>query len=415
MAFSKWFLFAVFAFASLASAQVTGDHNRAQCVPGAAAPFLYDPATPGLYYRCTAQNVYTALATVGNPFQVANADPAHCNVGNVYFNPTLSAGANLKFCTSTDTWTQMSGTGGGGAATLVNVAFSASPTFTCPSATTGTLTTFVVAALTSNVTSSTLASCTIGQQLQFILTQNVTGGFTISWPSGFSAMGQPSPLTSASTVLSCIWDGVNCNPPGALSGPSVVPLSSDPGVNPPTGSLYCWADSTLLAYRCRTSTGAYTQMVASGAFSGSTPATGAITMTGVDVIVQTIPNVILPVGGCLEVKFQMLTSSASTAVMLYRDTTSLGQVGAAGGGPNLLNSMFHYCNDAGTQLTQHAYSLFSNFCGSNPCSAGLSVAGGLTWPLVTTATDWTVPHSLVIRANAASGSVTGLTFTVRGY
>lgn len=64
-------LFALLFTLALAPAysQVLGDHTRAQCTPGPAAPWLFDPATPTVYYDCTAQNVYTARSYGG---QVVN-------------------------------------------------------------------------------------------------------------------------------------------------------------------------------------------------------------------------------------------------------------------------------------------------------------------------------------------------------
>jgi hypothetical protein len=45
------------------------------------------------------------------PVQVASSAPPTCTVGEMYFNSSAAAGQNLYFCTSTNTWTQMTGGG----------------------------------------------------------------------------------------------------------------------------------------------------------------------------------------------------------------------------------------------------------------------------------------------------------------
>ena len=78
------------------------------------------------------------------------------------------------------------GTGNAGA--NVTTTFSATPTFSCPSATAGTIVSFTLStALTASITSSTLAGCTNGSLLNFIFTQDATGGRTVAMPAGFDA------------------------------------------------------------------------------------------------------------------------------------------------------------------------------------------------------------------------------------
>ena len=99
------------------------------------------------------------------------------------------------------------GSGGGGgtgnAASVVTTTFSATPTFVCPSTSAGTVTTFVLStALTANITSSTISPvCTTGQILNFLFTQDGTGGRTVVMPTGFDSVGV-DPVASASTKLS---------------------------------------------------------------------------------------------------------------------------------------------------------------------------------------------------------------------
>lgn len=133
--------------------------------------------------------------------------------------------------------------GNGNAAGYTSVSFSATPTFTAASNTVDAWT----ITLTSNVTSSTLASATAGQRLGFKICQDGTGGRTFVWPTGFSAAASISPVASACTTQEFYWDGTNANPLGPASssgGPTLfVSELSAPGT-PPVGKTYCWPDST---------------------------------------------------------------------------------------------------------------------------------------------------------------------------
>lgn len=98
--------------------------------------------------------------------------------------------------------------GVGSGATEVAVSFSATPTYTCPSATTVSATHFTVGALTGNITSSTLATCTPGQILAFHIVQDGTGGRTVVWPTNFDV---PTIALTASTAtdVTYAYDGTN--------------------------------------------------------------------------------------------------------------------------------------------------------------------------------------------------------------
>jgi hypothetical protein len=50
-------------------------------------------------------------ATITIPAKITTSDPGTCSVGEAIFRSDLSAGANIKFCTSTNTWTAWSGSG----------------------------------------------------------------------------------------------------------------------------------------------------------------------------------------------------------------------------------------------------------------------------------------------------------------
>lgn len=140
-----------------------------------------------------------------------------------------------------------SGGGTGNAAAVVTTTFSATPTFTCPSATAGTVVDFKLStALTTNITSSTSAACTTGAVLNFIFTQDGTGGRTVAMPTGFSSACQVSPIASATTKMSFAWDGttghlLSCN---ADLGPTLFTSEQAAPGTPPANQVYCWPDST---------------------------------------------------------------------------------------------------------------------------------------------------------------------------
>lgn len=117
------------------------------------------------------------------------------------------------------------------------VTFSATPTFNASQAGTFVMT------LTGNVTSSTLASPTVGEDVLFILSQDGTGSRTFVWPS--NVVGAPTIKSAASSVTTfyCQYDGTNCNSVGnnlgtpTLLGRTVFPASvaAASSFNIPTG------------------------------------------------------------------------------------------------------------------------------------------------------------------------------------
>lgn len=140
------------------------------------------------------------------------------------------------------------GGGGGAAGANVTTAFSATPTFTCPSATQGTIVNFALSSqLTANITSSTLSGCTNGSLLNFLFTQDATGGRTVSMPAGFD-QATINPAAGVSTKCAYYLDAGGL---GHLTGGGCVstagfgfgPEVATPA-NPPAGSCFSWFDST---------------------------------------------------------------------------------------------------------------------------------------------------------------------------
>lgn len=175
----------------------------------------------------------------GSKLQLSTGSPVsgHCTQFDANGN-TVDAGAACG-----------SGSGGtGNAAASHVVSFSATPTFTCGSASAGTVDDFALStAMSANITSSTLSGCTTGQTLNFVFTQAASGGpFTVTMPTGFSQACQISPTANSVTKMSFWWDGTNGQLVGCSStlGPSVIVTQSAPGVAAPSGSVFMWADLT---------------------------------------------------------------------------------------------------------------------------------------------------------------------------
>ena len=148
------------------------------------------------------------------------------------------------------------GGGTGNAASVVTTTFSGTPTFTCPSASADTVTTFELSTtLTANITGSTLASCTSGQTLNFVVQQDGTGGRTIVWPTGFTGMCQPNPILNTITVIEGFWDGTSAYGQCSTNGTSIGAETVAPSGNPSSTYEFNWLDSTGLFPRWKNSAG----------------------------------------------------------------------------------------------------------------------------------------------------------------
>ena len=152
------------------------------------------------------------------------------------------------------------GGGGGAAGQNVTTTFSATPTFTCPSATQGTIVNFALStALTANITSSTLSGCTNGSLLNFLFTQDGTGGRTVVMPAGFD-QATINPAAGVSTKCAYYLDGGGL---GHLTGGGCVSTagfgfgveSAAPVPTPPASQCFSWFDSTnnIPSYTCNNS------------------------------------------------------------------------------------------------------------------------------------------------------------------
>lgn len=144
------------------------------------------------------------------------------------------------------------GGGGGGAqpGTTVQTTFSATPTFTCPSSTQGTVVNFILStSLTTNITNGTLANCTAGSLLNFRFTQDGTGGRTVT----LNFLTDPptvNPAPFISTKCSYFSDpfgNIYLTGGGCVSDASYgwgTMQGGPAGINPPATSCFSWFDIT---------------------------------------------------------------------------------------------------------------------------------------------------------------------------
>jgi hypothetical protein len=113
------------------------------------------------------------------------------------------------------------------------VTFSATPIFDASLGNTQTIT------LTGNVTSSTLSNSTAGEQINFIICQDGTGGRSFVWPTTVS-QGPPVNLNAnACTYYSAIFDGTNANP--------LEPAQAQPNIAAVTASSAVSTDQNLMS------------------------------------------------------------------------------------------------------------------------------------------------------------------------
>lgn len=134
--------------------------------------------------------------------------------------PTLCSGSQFSqgLSSGSNNCGTPSGGGSGDAASKHTVTFSTTPTFTCTSASAGTIDDFYLStALSASITASTLATCTSGQTLDFVFTQAASGGpYTVAMPTGFDACAI-NPTASTVTTCAYAYDGTSGHlkaPPG---------------------------------------------------------------------------------------------------------------------------------------------------------------------------------------------------------
>lgn len=208
----------------------------------------------------TQGDILVASATTGGyVHDSGTANPASISAGTQTVGVALASApgsGSTLLVTLAPATAGSSGGGTGNAGVLHTVTFSTTPAFTCGSATAGTVDTFELStSLTANI-SPTLSGCTSGQTINFRFTQDATGGRTVTWPTGWTGLCQASPVASAITTITAVWDGTTAT--GACTGngtPPVVVLQTAPSSAPPSGFTFEWCDSTSKICREEDSSG----------------------------------------------------------------------------------------------------------------------------------------------------------------
>lgn len=291
------------------------------------------------------------------------------------------------------------GGGGGGGAAGANVVttFSATPTFTCPSATQGSVVNFQFnTSLTANVTSSTLANCTPGSLLNFLFTQDATGGRTVTMPVAFVNPATVHPAPFISTKCSYFFGSfgnIYLTGGGCVSdaGYGFGQENAAPGANPPTATCFSWFDLNVFAphWSCTNNVGGITGPFAAVAYQSRPPnqfmtgvlSSGLITTAGIvqadlpATSTQTIASgqTAMPTGALAgnscdaSATTAVATGAATTdsiAVTFASDPTGVtGYGGGVNGGitinpwPTVNQMNFKECNQTGTSITRGAISV----------------------------------------------------------
>ncbi|HEV2349007.1 MAG TPA: hypothetical protein VG028_04075 [Terriglobia bacterium] len=147
------------------------------------------------------------------------------------------------------------------------VAFSGTPTFDASLGNTQKIT------LTGNATSSTLANAAAGEQINFIICQDGTGGRSFVWPPTVS-QGPPVNLNAnGCTYYSTIFDGTNANP--------LEPPQAQPNITAVTASSAVSTDQNLMSLPLPAATlnvlGKTVNLYGAGTYTTGSSGAGAMT------------------------------------------------------------------------------------------------------------------------------------------
>lgn len=183
---------------------LTGIIKMASGIPSVATSGTdYVGRTTATTYTAGAkQTLSQSATTAGFNLGALSIDPSAPAQGDLWYN-----GGVLKYRTASATRTV------GGSAAYTAVTFSATPTFTALSTTADSWT----MTLTGNVTSSTLASATIGEILSFNICQDGTGSRTFVFPANVLNAGMIDATASACSHQTFVFDGTNAQALGVMT------------------------------------------------------------------------------------------------------------------------------------------------------------------------------------------------------
>lgn len=221
---------------------------------------------------------------------VANvgALPGTCSEGEQASVTSATPGSKIYTCGPANTWTQVTGAGGGSVftgSTAVTSAFSATPTFSLADVSVKSPIRFEPGAMTANVTAVTFTNKTAGATFYIAWLQDGTGGRTINYGASATNACQPDATAGATTTqaFQVSADGTTVN---GIGCPSTTALESGPEQaapgTPPVSTWVRWADSTnhVLSYKANGSSTVSNTVVpnagASNQFVASIGANGVV-------------------------------------------------------------------------------------------------------------------------------------------
>jgi hypothetical protein len=266
-------------------------------------------STLGLTNVFTGRQDATGAASTA-PAKTGTSVPGTCTVGDVFFKSDATAGQNLYYCASLNTYTQQlnSGSGGGSVftgSTALAPVFSATPTFSLADVSVKSPVRFEPGALTANVTAVIFTNKPAGAKFSIAWLQDGTGGRTVAY--GASAVNtcviDPTLSITTTQFFEVAQDGSTVNGVGCTTNNSGVeggPESIAPGT-PTAGNWWCWTDSTNHVRSCKQNGSATVssmvvpQVCGGGNFFSGLSAAGVLTCTAISS--SQIPPVTLPTPG----------------------------------------------------------------------------------------------------------------------
>lgn len=222
------------------------------------------------------------------------------DAGNVEVDQYIEAGF-VKLVNGANSWSFNGGTGSTsvtGSHTvgkaliehLVTITFSPTPTFDASLGNTQKIT------LTANVTSSTLSNATAGEQINFIICQDATGGRTFAWPANVQSPPAINSAPGACTYHNTTFDGSNALPfdrdsSGALLAGNIKAFGTNQNITlTPSGTGIVLANN-LYAEEIRNGDAVLTGINDSTTGNGAYIGTAATDSTHYALIVQTDTNI----------------------------------------------------------------------------------------------------------------------------
>jgi hypothetical protein len=324
----------------------------------------------------------------------------------MFFLTNAEAGKNVYGCGALNTWTLQSG--GGSALTITSSGTAVGSRTTLDlsggngvlfsSADTGTAIAVQAASDTSYL--QTLAGAQRGTALSCRSTtgNNTTYSCAMSPTLGIYATGMQlywSPdVTASSGGITLEIDSL---------GPRAVKLSD--GVSNPSlilaGHTYpVWYDGAQ--FRLAENQG---MQPLAQRWANMQTGTASVAQNGADATLYTAANVpALGQGSCYQIFFGTADTTTGLTLKLFVDSTQIASIAASGGQPAQGNIL--YCNSPGTQSAQGLAYVTPTFTGNALAGYGSSAVS------VPQAVDWSIPHTLQLKSNASTGTVSGLGFAI---